>query len=169
MRNSSSFNILAVVLILIGIVFMLDNYSIVTSILIFWPILPLIIGIGFTLLFFRSKRKDLILLGMGVFITSNSTFFFYLNFTGWSLLAVLWPAFIAIVGLTFAACSFFSKNRVLIYLAVFLIALGIAFILVFAVSTTLWPLTLILTGLSFILINIFEKKIIRGGSYAKRR
>ena len=159
MRHTASFNVLATILILIGIIFLLENFGIVSGAWLFWPLIPLILGTGFCMLFFRT-RKDLVLLGLGSGLVLNSLFFFYLNLTSWKLLAYLWPAFMIILGLTFIACFLFSRKRVLIYLAVILMALGSSFILVFAISTILWPLTLVLAGISFIIINIFEKTII---------
>ncbi len=157
MSKSSSFNILAVILIIIGSIFLLENYGILVGAYLFWPLLPLIMGIGFTLLFFKNKRKDLILLGLGTFILLNSILFFYLNFTSWVRLAALWPTFIIILGLSFLACYLLSDKNVLLYLAAILISLGVSFILIFAVSTILWPLTLIFTGMSFMIISIVER------------
>lgn len=169
MRQNSSFNIMAVALIIIGIIFMLQNYGYITWVWLIWPLLPLIIGTGFCMLFFRA-RKDIVLLGIGCFILLNSIFFFYLNFAGWSLLAYLWPIFIIILGVTFIVCYAFSKKKILIYIATILIALAISFILIFAVSTSLWPISLVLTGASFIIINIFELRDKKSGvSRAKKK
>jgi len=168
MPKPTSFNILAAILILLGIILLLENFHIVDGAWLIWPLVPLILGIGFTMLFFRTK-KDLMLLGLGSFITLISLFFFYLNFTRWSLLAHLWPVFIVILGLTFLACWIHSKKRVLLYLAMLLIALGISFILIFAISARLWPITLILTGASFIIISFFDKrKVVSRGRKKKR-
>ncbi|MFC1741826.1 hypothetical protein ACFL3V_04795 [Nanoarchaeota archaeon] len=169
MQHSSSFNIIASILILIGIILMLDNFSIMTGILFLWPVIPLVMGIGFTLLFFKSRRRDLVLLGIGTCVVLNSLFFIYLNLQGWATLAYLWPVFLALLGLTFFACHFFAKTRILIYLAVILIALGVSFILIFAISTKLWPITLILAGISFIIINIFKITSRKGLSHAKKK
>jgi len=168
MRNTSSFNILAVVLIIIGAVFLLENFGYIEGAWLFWPILPLILGIGFCMLYFRSKR-DLMLLGMGSFMVLNSAFFFYLTFAGWALLAYLWPVFIVLLGFTFLSCFIASKSRVLIYLATILIALGASFILIFAVSIRLWPISLVLTGISFIIISMFERFKKLKGHNAKKK
>lgn len=156
MRNSSSFNILASVLIIIGTLLILENFGISTGIWFLWPVLPLIIGVGFCMLYFRT-RKDTVLLGLGTFICLNSIFFIYLNFTSWARLVFQWPVFLMILGLTFLNGYIFSKKRVLIYLAMLLIALGASFILVFIISLRLWPLTLVLAGVSFIIIGVFER------------
>jgi hypothetical protein len=172
MRDTSSFNILAAVLILMGIALLLENYGIIHGIWMFWPALPLIIGIGFCMLYFRSG-KDIVMLGLGTFILLNSILFIYLNFTMWSLLAYLWPVFIVILGLSLLACYIFSKvkRNILIYLAVLLMALGASFIVIFAVSTILWPTSLIFAGLSFVIISFFEKraKETRGTIHAKKK
>jgi hypothetical protein len=168
MRPTSSFNILAVVLILVGISFMLENFNIVNGIWLIWPILTLILGAGFCMMYFRARR-DLVLLGLGCFLNLMSMFFFYLNFSEWSLLAYLWPIFIVILGFTFLACFIMSRSRVLIYLATLLIAIGASFILIFAVSTRLWPISLVLAGISFIIISIFEHVKSKSIAHAKKR
>ncbi|MBU2561219.1 MAG: hypothetical protein KKD17_02895 [Nanoarchaeota archaeon] len=157
MRHTSSFNILAVILILLGLILLLENFGIVSGAWLIWPILPLILGVGFTMLYFKTK-KDLVLLGLGMFIGLNSLFFFYLNFTRWSLLAYLWPVFIVIIGITFLACYLLSEKKVILYLSVILMALGASFILIFVISTMLWPITLVLAGVSFIIISLFERQ-----------
>jgi hypothetical protein len=160
---------MAVVLIIIGIIFLLENYGFISGAWFLWPLLPLIIGVGFCMLFFRA-RKDIVLLGLGCFILLNSIFFLFLNFTGWSLLTYLWPVFIIILGLTFIACYAVSKKKILIYLAIILIALATSFILIFAVSTSLWPISIILTGASFMIINLFEIRNKKSGvSRAKKK
>jgi hypothetical protein len=166
MNHASSFNLLAGVLIVVGAVFLLENFGVIEGAWLLWPILPLIIGAGFCMLFFKTRRRDPVLLGMGIFILLDSVFFFYLNFAGWRVLALLWPVFIVLLGITFLACYFPSRSKVLLYLAVFLIAVGASFILVFAVSTRLWPITLVLAGISFIIISLFER--FRGKHHAKR-
>ena len=169
MRSSSGFNIFAVVLILMGIALLLENYGFISGVWMFWPVLPLIIGIGFCMLYFRA-RKDLVLLGLGTFIMLNSILFFYLNCTAWYLLAYLWPVFIVILGMSFLTCYIFSKRNIIIYLAILLMSLGISFILIFAVSTILWPISLVLAGLSFILIDLFSRSGRKKGySHAKKR
>ncbi|MBW2972600.1 hypothetical protein KY359_06190 [Candidatus Woesearchaeota archaeon] len=157
MAKTTSFNILAVILIVLGTIFLLENFDIIHGAWLLWPILPLIMGIGFCMLFFKT-RKDLVLLGMGIFTGLNSLFFFYLNFTHWALLTHLWPVFIVIIGITFLVCFILSRKRVLLYLSVILMALGASFIVIFVISTMLWPVTLVLAGVSFIIISIFERK-----------
>ena len=157
MGKTTSFNYLAITLIVIGIIFLLENLGFISGAWIFWPLLPLIIGAGFCLLYLR-KRKDIFLLGTGCFITLNSIFFFYLNFTSWASLAFLWPVFIMILGVTFIFCFVASRSRVLMYLATILIAIGASFIIIFVVSTRLWPISLIFAGISFIIIDFFNRR-----------
>jgi hypothetical protein len=167
MHHTSSFNILAIVLIIVGGVFLLENFGFIDGAWLVWPVLPLIMGLGFCILFFKTKR-DIVLLGLGSFVLLNSLFFFYLNFIGWSTLVVLWPVFIVILGITFLACYMISKSKVLAYLAALLIALGTSFILIFVISTKLWPISLVFAGISFIIINIFELLAKRGRNARKK-
>ncbi len=158
MPKTTSFNILAGTLIFLGMILLLENLNIINGAWMIWPLLQLILGVGFILLYFRTRKSDLVMLGLGSFITTNSIFFFYLNMTSWFLLTYLWPVFIVLLGLTFLACWLPSRKRVLLYLSMLFIALGISFILIFAISALLWPITLVLTGISFITISIFDKK-----------
>jgi hypothetical protein len=151
-------NFLAALLILIGMGFLLENYGIMKGILHLWPIIPLIIGIGFCMLFYKGKKKDIVMLGIGALVTLYSMFFLFLNFTSWKELAFLWPVFIILLGIMFIVLFFYAKKRVVLHIGILLIAIGISFILVFAVSARLWPITLVLAGISFIIIGVFERK-----------
>ena len=157
-KNSNSFNVLALVLILLGLILTLDNFNIINGAFNLWPLLTLIIGIGFCLLFHKNRNKDLVLLGLGSFITMISLFFFYLNFTTWTKLSYLWPVFITTLGLSFLPPYSFSKNNIVISLGILLMAIGLSFIFIFSIDTSLWPLSLVLTGVSFLIISIFSTK-----------
>ena len=158
MARKESFNVLAITLILLGFLLIMDLYDIIPGIMIFWPFIIFVIGIGFCLLFYRKKRKDLVLLGLGTFLTLCSIFFAYLNIIGWKSLLYLWPMFPAILGLTFIPPYVYSRKSTLLSLGVFLIGLGLSFILIFTISTMLWPSSLIIAGGSFLIIGNFGKK-----------
>ena len=133
-QKTSSFTALAIILIVLGLILMLETFNIVNGIIKLWPLLSLVIGIGFCLLFYQRKKKDLILLGLGTFITLISVFFFYLNFTSWWNLSYLWSMFVTILGLSFVPPFYFRRNFALIILAALLIGAGVSFILVFSIS-----------------------------------
>ena len=158
MPKKDSFNVLAIVLIILGLLLFLDTMNIVPGIMLFWPFLVFIFGLGFCLLFYRRRKKDLILLGMGAFITLCSFFFMYLNIIGWHTLSYLWPVFPGILGASFLPPYVYSKNRAVLYMGVLLMATGAAFILIFSISTQLWPVSLIIAGGSFLILGYFGKK-----------
>ncbi len=157
-RHSQSFNVLALVLIILGLLLTLENFKILKGVIKLWPFITFITGLGFCLLFYQRRKKDLVLLGMGTFMTLISLFFFYLNFTSWYDLSYLWPIFITILGFSFIPPYYFKRKNVLLILAAMLIGAGVAFIFVFAISTRLWPLSLVVAGGSFLIIGYFMKK-----------
>ncbi|MFC1723166.1 hypothetical protein ACFL0V_03450 [Nanoarchaeota archaeon] len=158
MKKTSSFSVLAIVLMLLGLILILENFNIIRGALNLWPLLPLTIGFGFCLLFYKSKQKDMVLLGLGTFIILSSIFFFYLNFTNLNKLSYMWPLFITLLGVSFIPPYAFSKSRITIILGIFLIAIGLSFILIFAISTDLWPVSLVLAGASFLISSFFSAR-----------
>jgi hypothetical protein len=156
-KVNHEFNVLAGLFILIGVLLILENNGILPGIHKFWPALLSLLGIGMTLLFF-SDKKDVGLLWFGSFMLMLSIFFFYLNFNSWSALKSLWPIFITILGVSAFICYFPNKNRVLLFLGLFGIMLSAAFILIFSVSESLWPVSLIVTGLFIYIVSFFGKK-----------
>ena len=147
MRAKSSFNVLAAICILFGILFLLENYGIFSGVYELWPVFPLILGWGLCLLFFKRSRRDLGMLGMGVFLICISLVCFYYNFTSWSMIASTWPAFIGSLGLSFLAVAVYDKQRYLAaFIGLILVFLCATFILVFSVDERLWPISLILFG-----------------------
>ena len=150
---------LAALLIIAGTVVTLENFSIIRGISSHWPVLLLIIGCGFVMLFFQRNKVDPVLLWLGSFLVILSIFFYYLNYTSWAQLASLWPVFLGIVGLSFLSIGIFIRNRIFAYFACGFIALFIIFFLVFSVSKKLWPMSLVVFGISLLILEYLHKKM----------
>lgn len=139
---------LAPLLILIGVLVTLENFQLIGCVSVHWPLLLLILGLGFLMLFYQRRRSDAVLLWLGSFLTILALFCYYLNFTSWAHLARLWPIFLGIVGLSFLVLGLDTRKRLYFYFAGAFIALFVILMLVFTVSTRLWPMSFAVFGVS---------------------
>ena len=163
MKKKSSLGVLSLFFIIIGTIITLENYDIIKGVTNLWPVIPLLIGLGFILLFFERKKDDPVLIWLSTFLILLSIFFYILNRTSWKSLSYLWPTFLGILGISFLVSGFFTKSRILVYLSVLFIALFLALFFVFTVSLKLWPMSLVVFGISLLIINHFNNKL-RGKS-----
>jgi hypothetical protein len=161
MRKNSSIALLAVILITAGALVTLENFSLINGISRHWPLLLIILGTGFTILFFRRERQDIAMIWLGSFIALLGLFFYNLNFTGWNRLAHDWPVFLAVIGMSFLLVSVFRPNMIYVMSALSFITLFLIFFLVFTVSSKFWPLSLLLLGVDLFLIDYFNRKVIK--------
>lgn len=156
MKKNRTLGILALLFIIAGAILTLENYHVIPGISINWPVLLLILGMGFVLLFFERKKEPIIWIGS--FLLFISIFFYYLNFTSWKSLAHLWPVFLGVIGLSFLATAIFTRKRIFAYLAILFITIFLALYLVFTISLKLWPMSLFIFGISLLIIDYFNKK-----------
>lgn len=152
------YNVLAVLCIGIGALLMLENYGFINGVYNLWPVFPLVIGVGFCMLYRDRNRRDLTVLAMGVYLIQFSALAFYENYTSWKSMAYLWPFFVGFLGVSFLAI-YASKGTgtVFFHLGMFLIGLCGVFFLIFSVDYRLWPISLVLFGISILLIKEFNK------------
>lgn len=151
----NKFNILAFSLMLGGFLLLFESLGFIEGVSRLWPLLALIMGIGFFTLF--NHQKEIGFLWLGSFIMMLSIFFLYLNFTSWKQLVKLWPIFIAIFGLSFLSCYLKEKKKMFILVSLFAILLSAAFIIIFNLSVRLWPISLIIAGLFIYVISRYNK------------
>jgi hypothetical protein len=152
-------NVLAMLLIIGGSLITMENYSIIQGVTFHWPLLLLIFGFGFVMLFFERKRSDPVLIWLGTFQITLSILFYFLNATTWKNLVSLWPVFLGIVGVSFLAVAIFWRKMLFIYFAGSFLALFIIFTLVFSISSRLWPLSFVVFGLSLLIIDQIDRRI----------
>jgi hypothetical protein len=144
---------LSPLLILIGVLVTLENFQLIGTVSAHWPLLLIVLGLGFLMLFYQRQRSDAVLLWLGSFLTILALFCYYLNFTSWVRLARLWPIFLGIVGLSFLALGLDTRRRLYLYFAGSFIALFVILMLVFTVSTRLWPMSFVVFGVSLLVLE----------------
>jgi TRAP-type C4-dicarboxylate transport system permease small subunit len=158
MKQKKSLIFLSALLIITGIDLTLENFHIISGISRLWPILVLILGAGFLLLFFERGKRDPVLAWLGTFQTLIAVLFLYLNYATWTLMRSLWPFFLGITGVSFLSAYFTDRNSVYMYMAIALIMLFLAFYLVFSISLLLWPLSLVVFGISLLVVNYYNSR-----------
>lgn len=158
MKTRSSLSTLAVLFVIAGVVLTLENFHVISGVSRHWPLLLLLAGAGFLLLFFKDMRFDPALIWIGSFLLPLGGFFYFLNFSSWKNIAHLWPLFLGIAGISFLATTAVTKSRIFLYLSITLIMLFSALWLVATVSLRLWPLSFVIFGLSLLSINFFARK-----------
>ena len=144
---------LAPLLILIGVLVTLENFQVIGCVSEHWPLLLIVVGLGFLMLFYQRQRSDAVLLWLGSFLSILALFCYYLNFTAWSRLARLWPIFLGIVGLSFLVLGIDMRRPLYLYFAGAFIALFVILMLVFSVSTRLWPMSFVVFGVSLVILE----------------
>jgi hypothetical protein len=152
-KSYSQFTALAVLCLIVGLLLTLDNIGILEGTWKLWPIFPLFLGLGGLFFFKSSDRKDLVPLGISIYFVLCSLFFFFLNFTTWSVMSDVWPTFIGIFGVTILITAYFAERKKWFALSgLFFVFLALVFFLVFAIEAKLWPLSLMLFGVWILLI-----------------
>ncbi|MBN2384321.1 hypothetical protein JXQ70_15700 [bacterium] len=157
-----TFTPLGLTCILVGGLLILENYGLIPSISMWWPLFPFLVGLGMVRLFNDRGQQDLTLIGMATYLIAVSLFFFYLNWTNWIQLKELWPVFVGLLGLSFLAVFYFSRGKgsgrkLIIVLSIFLMILSLLLFIIFKVDARLWPLALVLFGISIILILLGDQ------------
>ena len=138
------------VLIIIGIAFLVLNATNVGW-QHFWPLLLIIGGIGFIVIFLRDRKNYGVLMPASILIVIGGILFAGAWF-GWEFMTVLWPLFIAAPGIGFFAMYMFGPHEDGLLVPAFILT-GIAavFLLIEYDKGEYWPVLLILIGLVFII------------------
>lgn len=157
-HHKRSLFLVAVVLILVGILLTLENFSVVHGVAVHWPVFPIIVGAGFGLLYYHRDQNDEALLWLGSFAFFLGLFFYYLNFTNWYQLGTLWPVFLGIVGLSFLSLGIVKVNHLFTILGTSFVGLFIVFTIVFTISLKLWPLSLTTFGFCLWIVDHMNRK-----------
>jgi hypothetical protein len=159
MQRKRTATVLAVFLIIAGSLITMENFDMIKGVTYHWPILLVVFGAGFLMLFFERNRNDPVLMWLGTFQIALSLLFYYLNATSWKNLASLWPVFLGAVGISFLTVAIFSRKMLFVYFAGSFLGLFIIFTLVFSISSKLWPLSFVVFGLSLIIIEQINSKL----------
>lgn len=138
-----------VVLIVIGVVFLLPNFTNI-ELRDLWPVLMLGPGILF-FLGFIADRKNFGLLMPGAVLTTYGLLFLYCTANGWHTMRDLWPFYLIGPGIGFFLMYFFGRKETgLLVPGTILILLGAIFLLRATEYENLWPLLIIIAGIILI-------------------
>lgn len=106
-RNSYTIGIL---LIGIAVILLLGKLGVIHFIAsFFWPLVLLIPGLVFHMLFFKRTLPSGVLVPGGI-LTTYALMFFYCNLFGWSAMSYLWPGFILGVAIGLYELHLFDRN-----------------------------------------------------------
>lgn len=151
----SSYGRLGIMLAFIGILLAIDTLADLSFIYRLWPLVTILLGIGFIGIYIRRSRREGVYIGVGVYIIGFSVLALYCSLTSWTALSTLWPVFIGLMGLSFVFGFFFGDRHPSLLLAGLLfISLALLFYSVFGLNHRLWWIVFILAGISFL---IFDK------------
>ena len=154
-QENTSYKRLAYILIVIGVLLSLDSYYKISTFLNLWPILVLILGVGFVGIFSKGRKISSTYLVIGIYLILFSFLALFCNFTSWSIISLYWPIFITILGIVFIATFIYKKtNRIMLFFGVLLIFLSLYFFVIFSVGNDSWWIIFVLVGLSILLSRI---------------
>jgi hypothetical protein len=143
--------IVGIFLIILGILFLADNFGYVEfDIGEIWPLLLVIGGAGFWVGFFQNRKNHGLLMPGTILIIFGLIFWYSAN-NGWYQMEYLWPGFMIGPGLGFFMMYFFGeREKALLIPAGILTGMGLIFFFSFTGMAEYWPVLLILGGLYLI-------------------
>ena len=151
-RVMSSYGRLGILLAVIGVVLAVDATAHLSFLYKLWPLLCTILGGGFFGIYSQRGRREASYIIVGTYIIGFSILALYCNFTSWSTLSSLWPAFIAILGISMISGFFFGNRQPgMLFSGLLFLSLATVFYLVFSFNHRLWWSVFILVGGSFVI------------------
>jgi len=145
----------AYLLILIGLLLAIDSFFKISIFFKLWPLLVLMLGIGFIGIFNKQRKRGFSYLVIGVYLILFTFLALFCNFTSWNILSIYWPIFITFLGVVFLSIYFYQKtSRTMLFIGVVLIFLSLYFLVIFSVGSDQWWIIFILVGLSIFLTRI---------------
>ncbi|MGD0338550.1 MAG: hypothetical protein ABSB78_07150 [Bacteroidota bacterium] len=138
-----------IILISLGIIFLILNAT-ELGWRHLWPLVMILGGIGFIVLYARDRKNFGVLMPASILIVIGVIFTVY-AWLGWEYMNTLWPLFIAAPGIGFFAMYVFGPHDTGLLIPAFILT-GIAgiFLLVIYDKGEYWPVLLILIGLTMI-------------------
>jgi hypothetical protein len=171
MRRRSGAIIPGLFLILLGLWFLADNLGLpLPGFGQLWPVLIILAGLGFWAgyLFGSPRDPGLTFVGMGALLVGLYFLPFTLHIVEWGDMAILWPGFVLIGGLSFLVLAVAEGFKDWGTLAVGFSALAVGVIaFVFTLGllpaelgltvTNFWPLILVFIGLIILVQNLLGR------------
>lgn len=150
-----SYGKLGLLLALIGIILAVDTMMDLAFLYKLWPILTIILGIGFIRIYIQRSRQETPYMGIGIYLIAFSGLTLFCNLTSWTALVNLWPLFITFMGISFVFGYLFgSKRPILLLTGLLFFSLSLMFFFVFSFDNQFWWTIFIFAGISFF---IFDK------------
>ncbi|MBN2424177.1 MAG: hypothetical protein JXR46_01510 [Calditrichaceae bacterium] len=149
---------LGLILIFLGIVFLLENLSIIEfDFLRVWPLFVILSGLGFWL-GYLVNRQLITFIMPGTLLLIYGFLFFYCGIFGWDMMSYLWPVFLLGPGVGFFLIYLLGdKNKILLWPAGLLTVISFLFIFRYLEYLRYWPSLLIIGGI--ILIFMKDRKV----------
>jgi hypothetical protein len=132
-------------LILLGVIFLLPNFIEMEG-RDLWPLLVLGPGVLFFIMFFMD-RANYGLIMPATILTVSGLLFFYCSFVGWHMMRSFWPFFMIAPGIAFILMYIWGKkDRAFLIPGGILTIAGLVFLLAATEYNYLWPIVLIAIG-----------------------
>ena len=142
---------LAILLILTGAAFAADSMLGLSVAPKLWPVLPAVLAVGLIGIYAKRGGRGGMFLASGVYLLCFSAMALYCNFTSWARVAVLWPAFIAFLGLAFLVVFLSGgRRRGHLLLGMLLLSTAVVLWLFVALSGSYWWAAPVLVGVSLL-------------------
>lgn len=148
-QRLTSYSRLAILLFILGAMFGADSIFHLSFIYKLWPLVITMLGIGFIGIFRTRDRKEALYLVVGIYLICFSGLALWCDFTHWSYLKILWPLFVAFLGISVTcAYVFCQKKHTWLLIGLLLISTSVVFFFVFSISHDLWWTVFLLAGMS---------------------
>jgi hypothetical protein len=148
-EKQTSYGRLAILLFIIGALLGIDSVLHLSFVYKLWPLVITMLGIGFIGIFKTRDRKEALYLTVGIYLVCFSGLALWCDFTHWGSLKMLWPLFVAFLGIAVTGAYLFCrKKRTWLLIGLLLISTSVVFFLVFSISQDLWWTVFLLAGLS---------------------
>jgi hypothetical protein len=153
-RNSGA----GLLFIILGAVLLAANLG-AFSLLRFWPLLIVGLGVSFFLMWFGERGNYGLLMPAAV-MTVVGLLFLYCEIDGWQHMEDLWPVFMLAPGLGFILMYLFgTQDKGLLVPGGMMLFMGILFLSVNRLTGRWWPLLLIVVGIVLLLIRPQDKEL----------
>ncbi len=153
-RHWSSYGRLGFLLSVVGVLLAIDMLADLAFLYKLWPLLITMLGIGFIGIHVKRSRKEVVYVGVGVYLIGFSALALFCNLTSWATLSSLWPLFIGLMGMSLLFGYFIANHRsALLLIGLLFISLSLVFFFVFSLNYRLWWTVFILSGVSFLVFD----------------
>jgi len=151
--------IIGVSLVILGILFLSENFGFMTfDFKDIWPLFIIFAGIGFGIGYLQDRKNYGMLMPASILILYG-LLFFYCTIEGWYIMSALWPVFILGPGIGFFMMYLLGeREKGLLIPASILTGIGVLFLISHSGFWRYWPLALIIVGIVMIVRHFSGEK-----------